>query len=74
VLLDHHTNLLREISSGRKFGHPLADHLAFTQIPLAFSDEILFLGVVATVFGDGGFGARLFVRLPASFGLLQLLE
>jgi hypothetical protein len=52
----------------------LADHLAFIQIPLAFSNEVLFRGVVAPVFRDGGPGAPFFVRLAASFGLLQLLE
>jgi hypothetical protein len=52
----------------------LADHLAFIQIPLAFSDEVLFRGVVAAVFRDGGPGARSSVPRLTSFGLLQLLE
>ena len=50
VLLDHHTNLFRKIGPRRQFRHPLADHLAFTEVSLAFSDEVLFFGVMAIAF------------------------
>ena len=74
VLLDHHADLFCEVGSGREFRDPLADHLAFAEIALAFSDEVLVFGVMAIAFRDRAFAAGLLVGPTASLCLVQLLE